>query len=60
VDRLDREIVAILQGEGRITLTDLAARVGLNLSRCQRRVRGIETGGVIRGYRASVGARPLE
>jgi DNA-binding Lrp family transcriptional regulator len=54
VDNLDRQILAVLQAEGRITLTELAARVRLSVSRCQRRVREMEADGTIRGYRAVV------
>lgn len=49
---MDRKIVAILQVEWRITLTDLADRVRLSVSRCQRRVRELEADGTIRGYSA--------
>lgn len=59
MDAVDRDIVAILQGDGRITLTDLAERVHLSLSRCQRRVRELEAQGVIVGYRAVVDAAKL-
>ena len=54
VDAIDRQILALLQEEGRITLTELAARVRLSVSRCQRRVRELENDGTIRGYRAVV------
>ncbi|MFJ4333015.1 MULTISPECIES: Lrp/AsnC family transcriptional regulator [unclassified Streptomyces] len=59
MDVTDRKIVALLQSEGRITLTDLAEKVRLSVSRCQRRVRELEAGGVIRGYRAVVDAAAL-
>jgi DNA-binding Lrp family transcriptional regulator len=59
MDAIDRQIVARLQGEGRITLTELASRVDLSVSRCQRRVRDLETQGVIRGYQAVVDAGQL-
>lgn len=59
MDATDRKIVALLQQEGRITLTDLADRVRLSVSRCQRRVRELESSGVIRGYHASVDAAAL-
>ena len=52
MDRLDRKILVVLQGEGRISLTDLAARVGLSVSPCQRRVRELERSGIIAGYQA--------
>jgi len=54
MDVIDREILALLQADGRITLTDLADQVRLSVSRCQRRVRELERTGVIRGYQAKV------
>jgi len=54
VDAIDREILALLQTDGRITLTDLADQVRLSVSRCQRRVRELERTGVISGYQAKV------
>src|SRR5438552_2997290 len=54
VDRIDRKILAELQADGRLTITDLAARVGLSVSPCHRRLRELERSGVIRGYRAVV------
>lgn len=59
MDAIDREVLAILQREGRITLTELATRVRLSVSRCQRRVRDLEAGGTIRGYQAIVDAGQL-
>lgn len=54
IDALDREMIAILQEEGRLSLTDLASRIGLNTSTVHRRVRDLEHNGVIVGYRAVV------
>jgi len=54
VDRIDRRILAELQSDGRLTITDLAARVGLSVSPCHRRLRELERSGTIRGYRAVV------
>ncbi|NEB13949.1 Lrp/AsnC family transcriptional regulator [Streptomyces coelicoflavus] len=59
MDSMDRKIVAALQSEGRITLTELADKVRLSVSRCQRRVRDLEAAGIIRGYRAVVDAAAL-
>ena len=59
MDALDRQIVAILQAEGRITLTELAERVRLSVSRCQRRVRELEADGTITGYSALVDGAAL-
>ncbi len=54
MNAIDRKILAELQQDARISLTDLAARVGLSLSPCHRRVRALEDSGVISGYRAEV------
>jgi DNA-binding Lrp family transcriptional regulator len=56
VDKIDRQILALLQGDGRLTVTELAGRVGLSVSPCHRRLRELERSGVIRGYRAIVDA----
>jgi DNA-binding Lrp family transcriptional regulator len=54
MDGIDRKILALLQEEGRLTVTDLAARIPLSVSRCQRRLRELEAKRVVRGYRAEV------
>ena len=59
MDPLDRKILALLQEDGRLTVTDLAARVGLSVSPCHRRVRELERSGAIRGYRAIVDSAAL-
>jgi DNA-binding Lrp family transcriptional regulator len=59
VDALDRKILAALQQEGRLTITELAGRVGLSVSPCHRRLRELERSGAIRGYRAVVDADAL-
>ncbi len=54
MDAIDRKILALLQEDGRLTVTELATRVGLSLSPCHRRLRELERTNVIRGYRALV------
>ncbi|HEY5787557.1 MAG TPA: Lrp/AsnC family transcriptional regulator [Microlunatus sp.] len=54
MDRIDRQILAELQDDGRLTLTELADRVGLSMSPCHRRLRALEHTGVIDGYRAQL------
>ncbi|MFI8228494.1 Lrp/AsnC family transcriptional regulator [Streptomyces sp. NPDC085900] len=54
MDALDRKILTELQMDGRLTVTDLAARVRLSVSPCHRRLRDLEREGAIRGYRAVV------
>lgn len=54
MDRIDRNILAELQKDGRLSVTELAERVGLSLSPCHRRVRALEDCGVLLGYRAQL------
>ena len=54
MDRVDRAILAELQADGRLTLTELADRVRLTPGPCHRRLRELERTGVITGYRALV------
>src|SRR5215467_8246556 len=53
-DRVDRAIVERLQRDGRIANVDLAEAISLSPSACLRRVKALEAGGVIAGYRAEV------
>ncbi|MGW1727907.1 Lrp/AsnC family transcriptional regulator [Streptomyces sp. NPDC002306] len=54
MDAMDHKILTELQMDGRLTVTELAARVGLSVSPCHRRVRDLEREKAIRGYRAVV------
>jgi Lrp/AsnC family leucine-responsive transcriptional regulator len=54
LDDIDKRIVAALQAEGRLPIVDLADRVGLSATPCQRRVRRLEEEGVITRYAALV------
>ena len=54
MDGLDREILSQLQDDGRLSVTELASRIGLSLSACHRRVRDLEQSGAIERYRAVV------
>jgi DNA-binding Lrp family transcriptional regulator len=47
-------ILAELQEDGRLTVTELADRVQLTAAPCHRRLRELERTGVITGYRAIV------
>jgi Lrp/AsnC family leucine-responsive transcriptional regulator len=58
-DRIDRQILELLQQDGRINNQDLAERVGLSPSPCLRRVRALEESGLITGYRAMLDAKKL-
>ena len=54
MDAIDRKILAELQSEGRLTVTELAQRVSLSVAPCHRRLRDLERSGAIRGYRAII------
>ncbi|MCX5617294.1 Lrp/AsnC family transcriptional regulator [Bombella sp. TMW 2.2543] len=54
MDALDRKILSELQRDGRLSVTELAERVGLSLSPCHRRVKALEANGAIRAYRAQI------
>lgn len=50
LDRIDRLILHELQSDGRISNNALAERVNLSESACLRRVRRLESDGLLRGY----------
>lgn len=54
MDQVNRAILAELQADGRLTVTELADRVRLTPGPCHRRLRELERSGVITGYRALV------
>ncbi len=59
MDRYDREILTLLQTDGRISFTTLAERIALSPSATLRRVQALEVAGVITGYRAMLDAHKL-
>jgi Lrp/AsnC family leucine-responsive transcriptional regulator len=59
LDAIDRQILAALQTDGRLSNVDLADRVGLSPSPCLRRVSRLEREGHIEGYRAMLGRRRI-
>jgi Lrp/AsnC family transcriptional regulator, leucine-responsive regulatory protein len=59
LDAIDRDILASLQADGRITNQKLSDKVGLSPSPCLRRVRALEEKGVITGYVTLVNPEPI-
>lgn len=59
LDRIDRKILDLLQRQGRISMTELAERIGLSASPCAERVKRMERDGVISGYHARVSPEAL-
>ena len=59
LDNRDRLILGALRENGRITNTELAESIALSPSPCLRRVRSLESDGLIRGYRADLDPKAL-
>jgi Lrp/AsnC family leucine-responsive transcriptional regulator len=59
LDPVDLKILALLQVDGRMSINDLAAKVGLSPSPCLRRVRILEKSGVIARYVAVLDQRAV-
>lgn len=53
-DAKDRQLLALLQSDCRISNADLAEKVGMSASACWRRIRVFEEAGIVEGYRADV------
>ena len=59
LDAVDLKILRLLQDDGRMSLADLAGKVGLSPSPCLRRVRLLEKSGVISRYVAVLDQRAV-
>src|SRR5262245_31849059 len=59
LDATDLKILRLLQSDGRMSLADLANKVGLSPSPCLRRVRMLEKAGVISRYVAVLDQRAV-
>jgi DNA-binding Lrp family transcriptional regulator len=59
LDDLDRKIIDVLERNGRATLAQVGASVGLSASAVKRRLDRLESSGVISGYAAIVNPAAL-
>ncbi|PKF49210.1 Lrp/AsnC family transcriptional regulator [Enterovibrio nigricans] len=59
LDRIDIEILRILQDNGRLPIVELAKRVNLTTTPCSERVKSLEREGYISGYHAALSAEKL-
>lgn len=59
LDEIDRKILNLLQQDSRLTLQEIAEKVGLSPSPCHRRIRLLEERGIIAGYTATVDQRAV-
>ncbi len=60
ISKIDRNILRILQKDGRISYTDLARKVGLSVTPCIERVKRLEKNGYIKGYSATLNPELLD
>ena len=59
LDALDRKILSALRADARLTIAEVAKRVGLSQSPCWTRIKRLESAGVIEGYVAVLCHRKL-
>jgi len=52
IDLQDRQLLRVLQNDGRVSNQQLAAETAMSTSACWRRMRSLEETQVIRGYTA--------
>ncbi|MBB5017237.1 Lrp/AsnC family leucine-responsive transcriptional regulator [Chitinivorax tropicus] len=60
MDRIDRQLLTLLQADGRLTVAELAEKVSLSPSPCARRLKRLEETGIISGYRATLNRNRLQ
>lgn len=59
LDDIDRRLLLALQQDGRLTVAELAEKVGLSASPCHRRVKLLEERGIIERYVAVINQRSV-
>ena len=59
MDRIDRQILTILQKDASLPVADVARKVGLSVTPCWRRIQKMEEDGIIRGRVALLSAPKL-
>jgi Lrp/AsnC family leucine-responsive transcriptional regulator len=60
MDRIDRQMLQLLQENGRLSTVELADKVALSPSPCARRLKRLEDSGLISGYRAVLNRNLLQ
>lgn len=59
LDQFDTKILQELSADGRLSITELASRIGLSKSPCQLRLRRLIDDGFIEGFRAILSSEKL-
>lgn len=54
MDKIDRQLVSLLQNNGKLTMKELSAELGLSITPIYERLRRLERNGLITGYHAAV------
>lgn len=57
MDLIDRKLVSLLQVNGKLTMKELSADLGLSITPIYERLRRLERNGLITGYHASVNSK---
>jgi len=60
IDHFDRKILEALSEDGRMSVTELAAKVGLSKTPCQLRLKRLTSDGYIEGFRAVINPSKLD
>jgi Lrp/AsnC family leucine-responsive transcriptional regulator len=60
MDKTDRKILRVLQGDARASMQDISQAVGLSASPCWERIKRMEQAGVIEGYTVRLNAAALD
>lgn len=60
IDQYDQKILEALSADGRISITDLAAKIGLSKTPCQMRMRRLISEGYIQGFTAIINPSKLQ
>lgn len=58
IDEIDHEILALLRQDGRMSFSDIGARVCLSRTAVKNRITALEKAGIITGYRAIIKPQP--
>lgn len=59
LDEIDRQILRLLQADGKISLQAMAEQLNMSTSPCWRRIKQLQDAGVIRGYTAILDQKAL-
>ncbi|WP_105384678.1 Lrp/AsnC family transcriptional regulator [Neorhizobium alkalisoli] len=60
IDQFDQRILEVLSADGRISVTDLAVKIGLSKTPCQMRMKRLISEGYIQGFTAIINPSKLQ